>query len=766
MRTWRRLWMLPLLLWFTAPAAAATDVGVFVTAPGQSCSARIPNPVVGQSICFEQTTNTLKIYDGAWRVTSAQELGMLSVRDYGAVCNGSTNDASAFSAANTAASVAGKTIIVSPGNCAIGADLTTSANVTYLFLKGAKLLITNGITVTITGPIVAEDYQIFSWTGTGKATMRTPSTLNVMWWGAVADNPDPACHNDGSVWTCDRSGTDNVAALQKLSSGLTSGSRVYIPPAPAGKYYRISGATADNNPLTIVSGITILHLTDIEIFGAGPASRFYMSDFDNSKYDITDRVPAEVYSSWGIFSGINVLGLSQRVSIHDLAFWGEYGTTEKVPVAGKYARAQAVKIYMSSYITVQRVSGSNILGNVVTVSGGSGAAQSKYVDVLDSYASNCAENAFNYGGSTAFGNFRGNTAINSQCLIESAPDNFVITNNTAHWTSDFNHLDKMGHLRSVGISNIGPNALIKDNTITADGYKLAVGINLRNQGHLVLIFNNNFADTTGWTLGAGWSIAGGVAKSSGSQTTDSDLTSTQVTLTKGEMYKVTLTAKIAAGTLKAYFGGTIMNLSAGENTLYYPVAGEKDMIFKLIASENFVGSVENIKVMLIHYDARHSQVTGNTIRGGKVSGITINATADGSSVTNNILQDIGESSAHSNCGICLNGRPYKQLQNVVVTGNTIQGKGLRTGIYLDYVSHAVISHNNVRSARYSILRGPHTVEHITMTFNDLHATDAGEFYDSGAGVATWDIRGNTGRVPGQNPGTPGIRPPVPPPVRP
>lgn len=763
MRTWRRLWMLPLLLWFTAPAAAATDVGVFVTAPGQSCSARIPNPVVGQSICFEQTTNTLKIYDGAWRAASAQELGMLSVRDYGAACNGSTNDASAFSTANTAASVAGKTIIVSPGTCAIGADFTTSANVTYLFLKGAKLLIGNGITVTITGPTVAGNYQIFSWTGTGKATMQTSSTLNVMWWGAVADNPDPACHDAGGVWTCDRSGTDNVAALQKLSSGLTSGSRVYIPPAPAGKYYRISGATADNNPLTIVIGLTINNLTDIEVFGAGPESRFYMSDFDNSKFDITDRVPAEFYYSWGIFSGINVIGNSQRVNIHDLAFWGEYGTAELFPVAGKHAREQGVKIYQSSSITVQRVSGSNILGNVVTVSGNPGA-ESKHVNVLDSYASNCAENAFNYGGGTENGLFRGNTAINSQSLIEAAADNLIIDGNTARWSSNYNHQKAAGGLGNTAISAIGPNTTITGNTIVGEGYKLATGISLRNQAYYALTFNGTFADATGWTLGAGWSVAGGVATSNGSQVADSDLTSAQVTLTKGEMYLVSLTARISTGMLKAYFGGTTINLSAGANTLI-PVAGEMDTTFKLIASGHFVGTVSNIKLMLIHYDARHSQVTGNTIRGVKSSGITINATADGSSVTNNILQDIGETSADINCGICINGRPYKQLQNVVVTGNTIQGKGLRTGIYLDYVSHAVISHNNVRSARYSILRGPHTIEHITMTFNDLHATDSGEFYDSGAGVATWDIRGNTGRVPGQNPGTPEIRRPVPPPVR-
>lgn len=107
----------------------------------------------------------------------------ISVKDFGAVGNGVTNDAAAF----TAAAATGKKVLVPAGDYLIGTSISLGASME--FVQGAKILVGNGITVTFNATLSAGVYRIFQCTGTGEIVLnwRFTSEAYPEWWGAASD---------------------------------------------------------------------------------------------------------------------------------------------------------------------------------------------------------------------------------------------------------------------------------------------------------------------------------------------------------------------------------------------------------------------------------------------------------------------------------------------------------------------------------------------------------------------------------------------------
>ena len=107
----------------------------------------------------------------------------VSVKDFGAVGNGTTNDAAAFAAA----AATGQKVLVPAGDYLIGTSISLGTQME--FVQGAKILVGNGITVTFNGTLSAGVYQIFDCTGTGEIVLnwRFTSEAYPEWWGAASD---------------------------------------------------------------------------------------------------------------------------------------------------------------------------------------------------------------------------------------------------------------------------------------------------------------------------------------------------------------------------------------------------------------------------------------------------------------------------------------------------------------------------------------------------------------------------------------------------
>ena len=107
----------------------------------------------------------------------------LSVKDFGATGDGTTDDSAFF----TTADAAGLEVFVPKGNYKISSSITL--NNRFSFQQGAILIIPNGVTVNFVGGVNANIYQIFNCSGTGKVVIN-PSKTTVgypEWWGAVTN---------------------------------------------------------------------------------------------------------------------------------------------------------------------------------------------------------------------------------------------------------------------------------------------------------------------------------------------------------------------------------------------------------------------------------------------------------------------------------------------------------------------------------------------------------------------------------------------------
>lgn len=117
---------------------------------------------------------------------------IVSVKDFGATGNGSTNDTAAIQLALAT----GCTVLFPSGTYLISSTVTFVG--AFLFEKNALLKIATSNTVTLSGSVQAGLYQIFDQTGTpGKVLFGLNSVTEIypQWWGAVVNgttNDQPA----------------------------------------------------------------------------------------------------------------------------------------------------------------------------------------------------------------------------------------------------------------------------------------------------------------------------------------------------------------------------------------------------------------------------------------------------------------------------------------------------------------------------------------------------------------------------------------------
>lgn len=110
-------------------------------------------------------------------------------------------------------------------------------------------------------------------------------------------------------------------------------------------------------------------------------------------------------------------------------------------------------------------------------------------------------------------------------------------------------------------------------------------------GGLEYVINGDFASSTGWTLGGGWTISLGAAQATSAS---SDLSTTAAfTLVAGTGYTITYTITLSAGTVTPSIGGTagVTRTGAGTYTEVI-VAGATQLI--AFTGAGFTGTVDNV----------------------------------------------------------------------------------------------------------------------------------------------------------------------------
>jgi len=133
-----------------------------------------------------------------------------NVKNYGAVGNGTTDDQAALNNTQVAATTPtnGGAMLFPPGDYVVATNLTLNADVTLIFLKGARLKPSMGITVTINGQLQAPIAHIFTGDGTIAFGDGAVMTVYPEWWGAVGDD------------TGDGAGTNDATAIVSMFTAL------------------------------------------------------------------------------------------------------------------------------------------------------------------------------------------------------------------------------------------------------------------------------------------------------------------------------------------------------------------------------------------------------------------------------------------------------------------------------------------------------------------------------------------------------------------
>jgi len=111
-----------------------------------------------------------------------------------------------------------------------------------------------------------------------------------------------------------------------------------------------------------------------------------------------------------------------------------------------------------------------------------------------------------------------------------------------------------------------------------------------------LVVNGTFADSSGWTLGTGLSIAAGVASWDGSQVADSDL-ERSVVLVADTKYVVTFTlSNVTAGAIQPLLGTAAGTSRTADGTFTETITHAGAATLFLRADASFVGDVDDVSV--------------------------------------------------------------------------------------------------------------------------------------------------------------------------
>jgi hypothetical protein len=142
------------------------------------------NPAYGDALVgFRQSNSSGNLPNAVGRTVHQKLQENISVYDFGAVGDGSTNDTTAI--ANAAATVGPNgVLLLSNGTFVITSNTTLNCN---LLFNNAKLSVSSGATVTISGTILSGLQQIFTGFGVVSITKETP-IIYPEWWGALSDS--------------------------------------------------------------------------------------------------------------------------------------------------------------------------------------------------------------------------------------------------------------------------------------------------------------------------------------------------------------------------------------------------------------------------------------------------------------------------------------------------------------------------------------------------------------------------------------------------
>lgn len=129
---------------------------------------------------FKQSDSSGFLAGATARTVNDKLQETVSVKDFGATGDGTTNDYTAFASASLNGA-----FVVPEGTYLISSSLTIASSVTMM--PGAILSIPNGVTVTFSNTLSAGVYQIFDCTGTGAVAFdqSKTSTGYPEWWGAT-----------------------------------------------------------------------------------------------------------------------------------------------------------------------------------------------------------------------------------------------------------------------------------------------------------------------------------------------------------------------------------------------------------------------------------------------------------------------------------------------------------------------------------------------------------------------------------------------------
>ena len=131
---------------------------------------------------------------------------------------------------------------------AVAASTTVPSTLALVFHNGGDLTVAGSQVVTLNGPVLAGNYQIFAGAGTisfDAAIQSTGKWANVMWWGAKADSS--------------ASTTENGAIFDAALTALGNGGTLFIPGHDTSRHYEFS------------TGITISSVTNVKIYSDSTA---------------------------------------------------------------------------------------------------------------------------------------------------------------------------------------------------------------------------------------------------------------------------------------------------------------------------------------------------------------------------------------------------------------------------------------------------------------------------------------------------------------
>lgn len=153
-----------------------------------------------------------------------------------------------------------------------------------------------------------------------------------------------------------------------------------------------------------------------------------------------------------------------------------------------------------------------------------------------------------------------------------------------------------------------------------------------------LVTNGAMAADTDWTKGTGWTIAAGVASSSGAQSANSDLVQdtddTGAELIEGEVYTVVFTATRSAGNVRAVLGGTAGTNRSSAATFTENLVCGADGTIVIRADLDFIGTIDDVSVKkaVLAYDATPPQAANGTspwhLAAGISKDIPVNANSE------------------------------------------------------------------------------------------------------------------------------------------